>query len=225
MEACRQVKVKHLVYASSSSVYGLNSKVPFSEKDSAVHPVSLYAASKKSNELMAHVYSYLYGLPTTGLRFFTVYGPWGRPDMSPFIFMDAILRGHTINIYNNGDMIRDFTYIDDIVEAITRAIDHVPSCNLNWNSESPDPGSSSAPYKIYNVGNSKPVKLMDFIYTIEKTIGKEANKVFLPMQPGDVYQTNSDTCKLQNDFSFKPNKTLEQGVTETVRWFRKFYKL
>lgn len=224
-EACRQVKVKHLVYASSSSVYGLNSKVPFSEKDSAVHPVSLYAASKKSNELMAHVYSYLYGLPTTGLRFFTVYGPWGRPDMSPFIFMDAILRGHTINIYNNGDMIRDFTYIDDIVEAITRAIDHVPSCNLNWNSESPDPGSSSAPYKIYNVGNSKPVKLMDFIYTIEKTIGKEANKVFLPMQPGDVYQTNSDTCKLQNDFSFKPNKTLEQGVTETVRWFREFYKL
>ena len=225
LEACRQVKVKHLVYASSSSVYGLNSKVPFSEKDSAVHPVSLYAASKKSNELMAHVYSYLYGLPTTGLRFFTVYGPWGRPDMSPFIFMDAILRGHTINIYNNGDMIRDFTYIDDIVEAITRAIDHVPSCNLNWNSESPDPGSSSAPYKIYNVGNSKPVKLMDFIYTIEKTIGKEANKVFLPMQPGDVYQTNSDTCKLQNDFSFKPNKTLEQGVTETVRWFREFYKL
>lgn len=225
LEACRQVKVKHLVYASSSSVYGLNSKVPFSEKDSAVHPVSLYAASKKSNELMAHVYSYLYGLPTTGLRFFTVYGPWGRPDMSPFIFMDAILRGHTINIYNNGDMIRDFTYIDDIVEAITRAIDHVPSCDPNWNSESPDPGSSSAPYKIYNVGNSKPVKLMDFISTIEKTIGKEANKVFLPMQPGDVYQTNSDTCKLQNDFSFKPNKTLEQGVTETVRWFREFYKL
>ena len=225
LEACRQLKVKHLVYASSSSVYGLNSKVPFSEKDSAVHPVSLYAASKKSNELMAHVYSYLYGLPTTGLRFFTVYGPWGRPDMSPFIFIDAILRGHTINIYNNGDMIRDFTYIDDIVEAITRAIDHVPSCDPNWNSESPDPGSSSAPYKIYNVGNSKPVKLMDFISTIEKTIGKEANKVFLPMQPGDVYQTNSDTCKLQNDFSFKPNKTLEQGVTETVRWFRKFYKL
>lgn len=225
LEACRQVKVKHLVYASSSSVYGLNSKVPFSEKDSAVHPVSLYAASKKSNELMAHVYSYLYGLPTTGLRFFTVYGPWGRPDMSPFIFMNAILRGHTINIYNNGDMIRDFTYIDDIVEAITRAIDHVPSCDPNWNSESPDPGSSSAPYKIYNVGNSKPVKLMDFISTIEKTIGKEANKVFLPMQPGDVYQTNSDTCKLQNDFSFKPNKTLEQGVTETVRWFREFYKL
>ena len=225
LEVMKEYGVKNLVMASSSSVYGNNKKVPFKETDIVDYAISPYAATKKSNEVMTHVYHKLFNMNVIMLRFFTVYGPWGRPDMSPFIFMDAILRGHTINIYNNGDMIRDFTYIDDIVEAITRAIDHVPSCNLNWNSESPDPGSSSAPYKIYNVGNSKPVKLMDFIYTIEKTIGKEANKVFLPMQPGDVYQTNSDTCKLQNDFSFKPNKTLEQGVTETVRWFREFYKL
>ena len=166
LEGCRHYKVKHLVYASSSSVYGLNGKVPFSEKDSIAHPVSLYAATKKSNELMAHTYSHLYGIPSTGLRFFTVYGPWGRPDMSPFLFADAMLHGRSIKVFNNGDMLRDFTYIDDIVEGILRVIDHIPTSNQDWSAQNPDPSSSTAPYKIYNIGNSHPVKLMDFIQAI-----------------------------------------------------------
>lgn len=184
LEGCRHYRVKHLIYASSSSVYGLNGKVPFSENDSVAHPVSLYAATKKSNELMAHTYSHLYAIPTTGLRFFTVYGPWGRPDMSPFLFASAILNNRPIKVFNNGDMLRDFTYIDDIVEGVLRVIDHVPEPNLNWNDQNPEPSSSKAPYKIYNIGNSHPVKLMDFIEAIEKAIGHPADKIYFPMQPG-----------------------------------------
>lgn len=186
LEGCRHYQVKHLVYASSSSVYGLNGKVPFSEKDSIAHPISLYAATKKSNELMAHTYSHLYGVPSTGLRFFTVYGPWGRPDMSPFLFADAMLHGRPIKVFNNGDMLRDFTYIDDIVEGVLRVIDHIPAPTPDWSAQAPDPSSSAAPYKIYNIGNSHPVKLMDFIHAIEEAIARPAEKIYLPMQPGDV---------------------------------------
>lgn len=225
LEGCRHNGVKHLVYASSSSVYGLNGKVPFSEKDSIAHPVSLYAATKKSNELMAHTYSHLYGIPSTGLRFFTVYGPWGRPDMSPFLFADAILHGRAIKVFNNGDMLRDFTYIDDIVEGVLRVIDHIPAGNPVWCAETPDPSTSTAPYKIYNIGNSQPVKLMDFIQAIEDAIGRPAEKIFLPMQPGDVYQTNADTTSLQQELGFKPDKPIKEGVKETMDWYRTFYNL
>lgn len=225
LEGCRHNKVKSLIYASSSSVYGLNGKVPFSEKDSIAHPVSLYAATKKSNELMAHTYSYLYGIPSIGLRFFTVYGPWGRPDMSPFLFADAILRGRPIKVFNNGDMLRDFTYIDDIVEGVLRVIDHIPNSDPHWCPEYPDPSSSVVPYKIYNVGNSHPVRLMDFIQAIEEVIGHSAEKIFLPMQPGDVYQTCADTTSLQEELGFKPNKPIKEGVKETIDWYRSFYKL
>ena len=218
-------QVKHLIYASSSSVYGLNGKVPFSEKDSIAHPVSLYAATKKSNELMAHTYSHLYGIPSTGLRFFTVYGPWGRPDMSPFLFADAMLHHRPIKVFNNGDMLRDFTYVDDIVEGVLRVIDHIPSPDSDWQAETPDPSTSTAPYKIYNIGNSHPVKLMDFIQAIEEAIGYLAEKIFLPMQPGDVYQTNADTTALQNELGFKPNKSIREGVKETIEWYRSFYQL
>lgn len=212
LEACRKHPVAHLVYASSSSVYGLNEKVPFSERDNTDHPVSLYAATKKSNELMAHTYSHLYGLPATGLRFFTVYGPWGRPDMSPFLFIDSILKGKPIRVFNNGDMLRDFTYIDDIVEGIIRIMDNPPKA-----------GQASAPHKIYNIGNSSPVRLMDYIRTIEETIGVEAQKEFLPMQPGDVYQTNADTSSLEEATGFRPNTSLKDGVRKTVEWFREYY--
>lgn len=225
LEGCRQNKVKHLVYASSSSVYGLNGKVPFSEHDSIAHPVSLYAATKKSNELMAHTYSHLYGVPSTGLRFFTVYGPWGRPDMSPFLFADAILHGRVIKVFNNGDMLRDFTYIEDIVEGVIRVIDHIPAGNVEWDAEHPDPSTSTAPYRIYNIGNSQPVKLMDFIQAIEEAIGHEAEKIFLPMQPGDVYQTNADTMLLQEATGFKPKTPIKEGVQETIKWYREFYQL
>lgn len=225
LEGCRHHEIKHLVYASSSSVYGLNGKIPFSEKDSIAHPVSLYAATKKSNELMAHTYSHLYGIPSTGLRFFTVYGPWGRPDMSPFLFADAILNNRPIKVFNNGDMLRDFTYIDDIVEGVIRVIDHIPEGNPDWNAEMPDPNCSTAPYKIYNIGNSQPVRLMDFIQAIEEAIGHPARKEFLPMQPGDVYQTYADTSALQQELGFKPNKPLKEGVKETVEWYRSFYRL
>ena len=225
LEGCRHYQVKHLVYASSSSVYGLNGKVPFSEKDSIAHPVSLYAATKKSNELMAHTYSHLYGIPSTGLRFFTVYGPWGRPDMSPFLFTDAMLHGRAIKVFNHGDILRDFTYIDDIVEGVLRVIDHIPVPNPHWSAQAPDPSSSTAPYKIYNIGNSHPVKLMDFIQAIEEVIGHPAEKVYLPMQPGDVYQTDADTTALQQELGFKPNKSIKDGVRETVEWYRSFYKL
>ena len=225
LEGCRHYQVKHLVYASSSSVYGLNGKVPFSEKDSIAHPISLYAATKKSNELMAHTYSHLYGVPSTGLRFITVYGPWGRPDMSPFLFADAMLHGRPIKVFNNGDMLRDFTYIDDIVEGVLRVIDHIPAPTPDWSAQAPDPSSSAAPYKIYNIGNSHPVKLMDFIHAIEEAIARPAEKIYLPMQPGDVYQTNADTSALQSELGFKPDKPIKEGVRETIDWYRSFYQL
>lgn len=225
LEGCRHNRVEHLVYASSSSVYGLNGKVPFCENESIAHPVSLYAATKKSNELMAHAYSHLYDIPSTGLRFFTVYGPWGRPDMSPFLFTDAILNERPIKVFNHGNMLRDFTYIDDIVEGLLRVVDHTPRGNKEWDAICPDPASSSAPYKIYNIGNSHPVKLMDFIAAIEEVIGHPAEKIFLPMQSGDVYQTNADTSALEKDLGFKPNKLIYQGVKDTVEWYRSFYNV
>lgn len=225
LEGCRHNNVEHLIYASSSSVYGLNGKVPFSENDSIAHPVSLYAATKKSNELMAHTYSHLYGIPSTGLRFFTVYGPWGRPDMSPFIFLDAILNNRPIKVFNYGDMLRDFTYIDDIVEGVIKVIDNIPSGNSKWSVRNPDPSSSTAPYKIYNIGNSQPVKLMEFIAAIEEAVGHEAKKIYLPLQPGDVYQTNADTTLLQQELGFKPNKLIKEGVKDTAVWYRSFYNI
>ena len=225
LEGCRHNHIKHLVYASSSSVYGLNGQVPFSEEDSIAHPVSLYAATKKSNELMAHAYSHLYNIPSTGLRFFTVYGPWGRPDMSPFLFADAILHNRPIKVFNNGDMLRDFTYIDDIVEGIIRVINHIPQPDTTWDSAVPSPGSSSAPYRVYNIGNSHPIRLMDFIQAIEEAIGCEAEKIFLPMQPGDVYQTYAYTSRLQKELGFKPCKPLKEGVHETIKWYRSYYRL
>lgn len=223
LEGCRHNGVKHLVYASSSSVYGLNGKVPFTENDGIAHPVSLYAATKKSNELMAHTYSNLYSIPTTGLRFFTVYGPWGRPDMSPFLFIDAIMKGHPIKVFNNGDMLRDFTYIDDIVEGVARIADIVPKGNPAWNAENPDPSSSTAPYAIYNIENSHPIKLMDYIAAIEQAVGSEAKKEFLPMQPGDVYQTYADSSRLAAATGFTPSVPLEQGIAKTVAWYRSQY--
>ena len=225
LEGCRDNKVKHLVYASSSSVYGLNGKVPFSEHDGIAHPVSLYAATKKSNELMAHAYSKLYNLPTTGLRFFTVYGPWGRPDMSPFLFMDAILHDRAIKVFNNGDMLRDFTYIDDIVEGVVRIADVIPSGNPDWDETNPDPATSPAPYRVYNIGNQHPTKLMDYIACIECAIGREAKKDFLPMQAGDVYQTYADSSALAEATGFKPNTPLQYGIDLTVDWFKKYYNL
>lgn len=224
LEGCRHNHVKHLVYASSSSVYGLNGKVPFSEHDGIAHPVSLYAATKKSNELMAHAYSKLYGLPTTGLRFFTVYGPWGRPDMSPFLFIDAILNDRPIKVFNNGDMLRDFTYIDDIVEGVVRIAKVIPASNENWNEEHPDPATSPAPYRIYNIGNSQPTRLMDYIRCIENAIGREAKKDFLPMQAGDVYQTYADSSALAEAIGFKPNTPLQTGINHTVEWFKSYFK-
>lgn len=225
LEGCRDNKVKHLVYASSSSVYGLNGQVPFSEHHGIAHPVSLYAATKKSNELMAHAYSKLYGIPTTGLRFFTVYGPWGRPDMSPFLFMDAIMHDRPIKVFNNGDMLRDFTYIDDIVEGVVRILDVIPQGNPEWDEKNPDPATSSAPYRIYNIGNQHPTRLMDYIQCIEKAIGREAKKEYLPMQPGDVYQTYADSSALAIATGFKPNTNLQTGIDRTVKWFKEYYGL
>lgn len=225
LEGCRHNNVKHLVYASSSSVYGLNGKVPFSEHDGIAHPVSLYAATKKSNELMAHAYSKLYGLPTTGLRFFTVYGPWGRPDMSPFLFMDAILHNQPIKVFNNGDMLRDFTYIDDIVEGVVRILDVIPEGNKEWDETRPDPATSPAPYRVYNIGNQHPTKLMDYIASIENAIGREAKKDFLPMQPGDVYQTYADSSALAEATGFKPCTELQEGINTTVKWFKEYFRL
>lgn len=224
LEGCRQTKVGHLVFASSSSVYGLNGKTPFSESDSAVHPVSLYAATKKSNELMAHAYSCIFHLPVTGLRFFTVYGPWGRPDMSPFLFIDGIMKGKPIKVFNNGDMLRDFTFIDDIVESVTRIINIVPECNQDWDAKAPDPASSCVPYRIYNVGNQNPTRLLDYISAIEAEIGKEAVKELLPMQPGDVYQTYADSSSLARVTGFTPNTSLNEGIHKTIEWFLSYYK-
>ncbi|MFA1237862.1 NAD-dependent epimerase [Serratia odorifera] len=225
LEGCRHNKVEHLLYASSSSVYGLNRKLPFSTEDSVDHPVSLYAATKKANELMSHSYSHLYGLPTTGLRFFTVYGPWGRPDMALFKFTKAILAGDSIDVYNHGEMQRDFTYIDDIAEAIVRLQDVIPQANADWNVEQGAPATSSAPYHVYNIGNSSPVKLMEYIQALENALGVTARKNMLPMQPGDVLDTSADTAELYRDIGFKPATSVEQGVKHFVDWYKAFYKV
>jgi UDP-glucuronate 4-epimerase len=224
LEGCRNNKVKHLAYASSSSVYGLNEKMPFSASDSVDHPVSLYAATKKANELMAHSYSHLYRIPTTGLRFFTVYGPWGRPDMSPILFASAIHSGQHIKVFNHGKMMRDFTYIDDIVEGILKVLFTPAKSNENWDAMHPSSTSSKAPYQIYNIGNSTPIELMDFIETIEKAMGKEAAKEFMPMQPGDVLKTFADVSELEQHFDYHPNTSVEEGVMLFVEWFKDYYK-
>ncbi|MCF7500991.1 MULTISPECIES: NAD-dependent epimerase [unclassified Pseudoalteromonas] len=223
LEGCRHNKVAHLVYASSSSVYGLNEKTPFETKDSVDHPVSFYAATKKANELMAHSYSHLYDLPTTGLRFFTVYGPWGRPDMAPFIFTKKMLAGEAIDINNNGDMWRDFTYIDDIVEGVIRAADAIPQRDEHWRVETGSPSTSSAPYRVYNIGHGSPINLMKFIEAIESELGIEAKKNFREMQPGDVYKTFADTQDLFAATGYKPAIGLEEGVTKLVTWYKSFY--
>jgi len=223
LEGCRNTKVKHLVYASSSSVYGLNNKVPFATSDSVDHPISLYAATKKSNELMAHSYSHLYDMPTTGLRFFTVYGPWGRPDMAPYIFTKKILAGETIDINNNGDMWRDFTYIDDIVEGVIRITDVIPTRDDQWTVEVGTPASSSAPYAVYNIGHGSPINLMKFIEAIESELGVEAIKNFRGMQAGDVYQTYADTQDLFEAVGYKPEVGVAEGVAKLVSWYKDFY--
>ena len=223
LEGCRHNKVKHLVYASSSSVYGLNAKTPFKTSDSVDHPVSLYAATKKSNELMAHSYSHLYDIPTTGLRFFTVYGSWGRPDMAPFIFTKKILDGDTIDINNNGDMWRDFTHVNDIVEGVVRIANVLPTRNNDWTVEAGSPSTSSAPYSVYNIGHGSPINLMEFVKAIEDELGLEAKKNFREMQPGDVYQTYADTQDLFAAIGYKPKIDVKQGVSEFVNWYKEFY--
>ncbi|MBL0732755.1 MAG: NAD-dependent epimerase [Desulfosarcina sp.] len=219
LECCRHFNIQHLVFASSSSVYGANTKMPFSVHHNVDHPVSLYAATKKSNELMAHTYSHLFDLPCTGLRFFTVYGPWGRPDMALYLFTDAIFKGKPIKIFNKGNMERDFTYIDDIVEGVVRVMNKNPAPNQSWSGESPDPGSSYAKYKIYNIGNNQPVKLMDFIETLERVIGKKAKKEFLEMQAGDVKATYANIDDLIRDVGFTPATSLQTGIERFVEWF------
>ncbi len=223
LEACRHNDVKNLSYASSSSVYGLNKSQPFKTSDHTDHPVSLYAATKKSNEMMAHTYSHLYDIHTTGLRFFTVYGPWGRPDMAPMLFADAILNDRAIKVFNHGNMSRDFTYVDDIVDGIVKVIDNPASSNDKFDKTNPNPSISSAPYRIYNIGNNAPVSLMDFIETLEKAIGIEAKKNFLAMQDGDVESTYADTSDLIRDFDYKPDTKLADGIGEFIMWYRKFY--
>lgn len=225
LEACRQFGIQHLAYASSSSVYGLNEKMPFSTSDNVDHPISLYAASKKSNELMAHTYSYLFGLPTTGLRFFTVYGPWGRPDMALFLFTKAILEGRAIDVFNHGQMLRDFTYVEDIVEGVVRVIDNIAQPNPAWSGLTPDPHSSKAPYKIYNIGNNNPVKLMDFIEAIEKELGMVAKKNMLPLQPGDVPATYANVEDLVSDLGYKPNTSIQEGIKNFIQWYKEFFKV
>lgn len=225
LEGCRHHTVEHLAYASSSSVYGANTKMPFSVHDTVDHPVSLYAATKKANELMAHTYSHLYKLPTTGLRFFTVYGPWGRPDMSLFLFTRNIMEGKPIDIFNYGNHRRDFTYIDDIVEGIIRVIDQPAQANADWRSENPDPASSFAPYRLYNIGNNQPVPLLTFIETLEKCLGKAAIKNLLPMQPGDVPETYADVSELVDDLGYKPATLLEDGISNFVQWYKDFYRM
>jgi UDP-glucuronate 4-epimerase len=225
LEGCRHNEVKHLVYASSSSVYGANTQMPFSVKHSVDHPLSLYAATKKANELMAHTYSHLYNLPTTGLRFFTVYGPWGRPDMALFSFTKSILENKPIQIYNYGKMQRDFTYIDDIVEGVIRVVNNIPSGCSDWKSFPPDPSRSRAPYRLYNIGNNQPVELMELVTTLEKFLGKEAIKEYLPMQMGDVPSTYADVNDLIADVGFKPKTTIFQGVKEFVSWYQEYYQV
>lgn len=225
LEACRHHQIEHLIYASSSSVYGANTKMPFSVHHNVDHPVSLYAATKKSNELMAHTYSHLYGLPTTGLRFFTVYGPWGRPDMAYFSFTKAILAGETIKVFNHGKMKRDFTYVDDIVEGIVRLIDKKPEPNVEWCGYQPDPGTSYAPYKIYNIGNNQPVELLTFIAVLEEKLGQKASLEYLPIQAGDVLATYADIDNLVSDTGFQPRTTLEEGISNFINWYKEYYRL
>jgi len=225
IEGCRYYNINHLIYASSSSVYGLNEKFPFSTHDNVDHPISLYAASKKANELIAHSYSHLFNIPSTGLRFFTVYGPWGRPDMALFHFTKSILENNPINIFNNGLMERDFTYIDDIVNGILLIMEKPATPNKSWNGLKPDPDSSIAPYKIYNIGKGNPVKLMDFIEAIEKELGIVAIKNFLPLQPGDVIKTWADTTELIKDFNYQPKTDIQEGVKQFIRWYLSYYNL
>ena len=225
LEACRHNGIEHLVYASSSSVYGLNTIYPFSTHDNVDHPISLYAATKKSNELMAHTYSHLYGIPTTGLRFFTVYGPWGRPDMALFIFTKAIVEGRTIDVFNHGEMKRDFTYIDDIVKGIIKVLDNPPENDPTWKGENPEASRSQAPFRLYNIGNNSPIGLMNFIVAIEKTLGLKAEKNFLPMQLGDVKATWADVDDLVKDFDYAPSVTIQDGVERFVEWYLDFYDI
>lgn len=225
LEGCRKSGVQHLVYASSSSVYGANPKVPFSVHDNVDHPLSLYAATKKANELMAHTYGHGYGLPTTGVRFFTVYGPWGRPDMALFLFTKAILAGEPITVFNHGDMQRDFTYIDDAVEAVVRVIDHIPQPVPDRSGPTPDPSRSSAPYRVYNVGNHRPVGLLRFIEVLEQTLGRTADKHLVPMQPGDVPATCADVTDLMRDVGYSPTTPIEEGIPRFVEWYRAYYEV
>jgi len=223
LENCRHHPIQHLVYASSSSVYGLNTKVPFALTDHVDHPISLYAATKKTTELMAHCYSHLYRIPTTGLRFFTVYGPWGRPDMAPMKFAKAIFSGQPIDVYNHGDMQRDFTYIDDVVAGVIKVLDRPAEVNPAWNSAVPDPASSTAPYRVYNIGNHQPVNLLDFIGLLEQAIGIKAKKNLLPLQPGDVLQTYADIDDLMRDFNFRPTTDLKTGIEKFIAWYKNYY--
>ena len=225
LEGCRHQNIEHLVYASSSSVYGSNTKIPYSVHDNVDHPVSIYAATKKANELMAHTYSHLYRLPATGLRFFTVYGPWGRPDMSPILFAKKILAGEPIDVFNYGMHSRDFTYIDDIVEGVIRTLDRIPEPNPDWSGDSPDPATGSAPYRIYNIGNNEPVELMHFIKVLEDCLGKKADMNLLPLQPGDVKDTYADVRDLIRDTGYKPDMPIEQGVANFVDWYRDYYQV
>lgn len=223
LEGCRHTKVPHLVYASSSSVYGLNTQMPFRVDDRTDHPISLYAATKKSNELMAHTYSHLYQIPATGLRFFTVYGPWGRPDMAPFLFTDAISKGEPINVFNQGKMQRDFTYVDDIVEGVVRVAEQIPTPNADWKGSQADPASTSAPHRIYNIGNNNPVELMRFIAAIETALGKKAVCNYMPMQPGDVLATSADVSALTAAVGFEPKTSIEDGMLQFCHWYRHYY--
>ena len=225
LEGCRHSKVKHFVFASSSSVYGANTKMPFSVHHNVDHPVSLYAASKKSNELMAHTYAHLFGLPVTGLRFFTVYGPWGRPDMALFLFTKAILEDRPIDVFNHGRMVRDFTYIDDIVEGVYRVIYHTPEPNSDWDSDDPDPATGKCPYRIYNIGNNRKVDLLRYIEVLEECLGKKAEKNFLPMQPGDVPATYANVDDLVRDVGFKPDNPIEEGIKRFVEWYKGYYRI
>jgi UDP-glucuronate 4-epimerase len=225
LEGCRHNEVEHLVYASSSSVYGANTSMPFSVHDNVDHPVSLYAASKKANELMAHTYAHLYRLPVTGLRFFTVYGPWGRPDMALFLFTKAILAGEPIDVFNYGKMRRDFTYVDDIVEGVMRTLDNIATPDPDWDGAQPDPGTSSAPSRLYNIGNNNPVELMDLIGTLEQALGRTAEKNLLPIQPGDVPATYADVDDLMRDVGFKPSTPIKEGVERFVAWYREYYQV
>jgi UDP-glucuronate 4-epimerase len=225
LEGCRHNGVQHLTYASSSSVYGANQSMPFSIHDNIDHPLSLYAATKKANELMAHTYSHLYRLPTTGLRFFTVYGPWGRPDMAMFLFTKAILAGQPINVFNHGKMLRDFTYIDDIVEGVVRTADHTATPNPEWSGKTPDPGTSNAPYRLYNIGNNQPVELMHMIHVLEDKLGKKTEYNMLPMQAGDVAETYANVDDLINDVGFQPKTTIETGISNFVDWYKAYYKV